>query len=113
MGGMTNIWDGLKVGLELLDSRSSAIVGGIPGNSRNASVFLLTDGVPNVEPPRGYIPTMQRYKEQHDGKYAGIVNTFGFGYNLKSDLLAAYAAEGGVCMPSSPTPDLWAPSSST
>lgn len=93
--GMTNIWEGLKVGIELLDSRTDAIVGGLPGNSRNASVFLLTDGVPNVEPSRGYIPTMQRYKEQHGGKYAGIVNTFGFGYSLMSDLLSDYATEGG------------------
>ena len=82
---MTNIWDGLKAGLDLLDSRTDTIVGGLPGRSRNASVFLLTDGVPNIEPPRGYIPTMQRYKDQHGGKYPGIVNTFGFGYSLKSD----------------------------
>jgi len=92
--GMTNIWDGLKAGLDLLDGRTDTIVGGLPGRSRNASVFLLTDGVPNIEPPRGYIPTMQRYKDQHGGKYPGIVNTFGFGYSLKSDLLSAYASEG-------------------
>lgn len=93
--GTTNIWDGLKVGLDLLDGRTDAIVGGLPGRTRNASVFLLTDGVPNIEPPRGYIPTMQRYKEQHGGKYAGTVNTFGFGYSLLSYLLSAYASEGG------------------
>ena len=92
--GSTNIWEGLKTGLNMLDTRSDTIVGGLSDRSRNASVFLLTDGVPNIEPPRGYIPTMQRYKDQHEGKYPGIVNTFGFGYNLQSDLLSSYAAEG-------------------
>ena len=93
--GMTNIWEGMKTGLDLLSNRGDEIVGGLPSKTRNAAVFLLTDGVPNVEPPRGYIESLRRYKEKNDGRYPGIINTFGFGYNLKSDLLADYASEGG------------------
>lgn len=93
-GGMTNLWDGLKNSLELLAGRTEDNVSGIPGNARNASVFLLTDGVPNVEPPRGYLPTLKRFKDQHGGKYPGIINTFGFGYNLESGLLYDLANEG-------------------
>jgi hypothetical protein len=94
-GGMTNIWDGLKTGLEILEKRDTAIVGGLPANTRSAAIFILTDGSPNVEPPRGYIPTMQRYKDQHGGSYPGVINTFGFGYESVAKLLADYAQEGG------------------
>jgi len=93
-GGMTNLWDGLKNSLELLANRTESSFSGIDGNARNASVFLLTDGVPNVEPPRGYLPTLKRFKDQHGGKYPGIINTFGFGYNLESGLLYDMANEG-------------------
>lgn len=92
--GMTDIWDGLKKGLTILDSRDSSVVGGIAANTRNGAVFLLTDGVPNVEPPRGFIPSLVRYRDQHGGKYPGVINTFGFGYNLTSELLSDYAFEG-------------------
>lgn len=96
--GMTNIWDGLKTGLELLDARDDGIVGGVPANSRSGAVFLLTDGVPNVEPPRGFIPSLQRYRDQHGAKLPGIITTFGFGYNLQSQLLSDYAYEGAGAM---------------
>ena len=93
---MTNLWDGLKTCLDVLSDRSASTVvfNNVPSNIRNSAIYLLTDGVPNVDPPRGYIPSLQRYKEQHDGKYPGVINTFGFGYNLKSDLLLDLAIEG-------------------
>jgi len=82
--GQTNLWDGLEKGLEVLRV----------GNSRaNSAVFLLTDGQPNVEPPRGHLPMLKKYRDQHGG-YPGIINTFGFGYNLDSKLLNELATEG-------------------
>lgn len=94
-GGMTNLWDGLKVSLDELFKRSdSEIFGGTVSSSRAAAIYLLTDGVPNLDPPRGYIPAMQRYRDQNGGHYPGIINTFGFGYNLKSQLLLEIATEG-------------------
>ena len=29
------------------------------------SIMILTDGLPNVIPPRGHIPMLQRYKEKN------------------------------------------------
>jgi Mg-chelatase subunit ChlD len=88
-GGMTNLWDGLEKGLDVLTSEQSP-------NRRNSAVFLLTDGatlshlrnssrlgVPNVDPPRGYIHRLRRYRDSHGGIYPGVISTFGFGYSLK------------------------------
>jgi Mg-chelatase subunit ChlD len=92
--GMTNLWDGLKQSLDMLQQRTADHIDGVPSCSRSAAIYLLTDGVPNVDPPRGYVPSMQRYKDQNGGKYPAVINTFGFGYNLKSDLLLEMAQEG-------------------
>lgn len=83
--GSTNLWDGLLKGMETL--RAVSRDGRIP------SVFLLTDGQPNVAPPRGHLEMLKRYKDEH--KIAYTVNTFGFGYNLDSHLLDELATEGG------------------
>jgi hypothetical protein len=60
--------------------------------ARLAAVLLLTDGMPNIVPPRGHIPMLRRYRDQN-----GIpcnISTFGFGYNLDSALLNEIAIEG-------------------
>ena len=91
-GGMTNLWDGLKNGLDILKNRV------LPGGSvfgNNASVLLLTDGEPNIEPPRGHIPMLKRYADANHGRYPGIISTFGFGYQLDSALLRQIAIQGG------------------
>lgn len=92
--GMTNLWDGLQSGMDILKNRPSS---GDPrtDNSRNAAVLLLTDGVPNVEPPRGFIPMLKRYRDQNGGKFPGSISTFGFGYSLDSGLIRDMASEGG------------------
>jgi Mg-chelatase subunit ChlD len=83
--GSTNLWDGLKTGMDVL--RDSERQGRIP------SVFLLTDGQPNVAPPRGHLEMLKRYKDEN--KINFTVQTFGFGYNLDSKLLDELATEGG------------------
>lgn len=83
--GSTNLWDGLLKGMDVLGAK--------PREGRTPAVFLLTDGQPNVEPPRGHLQMLQRYKEDHKVNY--IINTFGFGYNLNSKLLDELATEGG------------------
>ena len=85
--GSTNIWDGLLKGMEAM-SQSDSI-------GRNSAIFLLTDGCPNIEPPKGHIPSMKDYKDSHGGVYPATISTFGFGYNLQSDLLNEIALEGG------------------
>eukprot|EP00494_Astrolonche_serrata_P006186 UN06203 len=86
----TNLWGGLLKGLEVVAN----------GNKKNknneflSSILLLTDGLPNVVPPRGHLPMLKRYKEEHGGKYGCTVNTFGFGYSLDSPLLVDLSVEG-------------------
>lgn len=91
-GGMTNLWDGLQAGMNILKERS------LPGGTKygnNSAVLLLTDGEPNIVPPRGFIPMMKRYAQQNGGRFPGTVSFFGFGYSLDSMLLRKLAMEGG------------------
>ena len=80
-GGQTNLWAGLKAGLNVMNS--SRNVGGKP---RVQTVLLLTDGQPNIAPPRGHVTTLKNYFDAHP-KLVCTVSTFGFGYNLDSRLL--------------------------
>lgn len=82
----TNLWDGLYTGLEMLGKQ--AVKG------RLAAVLLLTDGLPNVSPPRGELATLKRYRDQHPD-LACTISTFGFGYDINTDLLRGLAVEGG------------------
>jgi uncharacterized protein YegL len=77
--GGTNINEGLELGLK---------------NVPNGLVYLLTDGVPNYEPPRGYMPSLKRFiqREKESGnEITSKVRTFGFGYNLLPELLQNFA----------------------
>ena len=73
----TNIWDGLKTSLDILRLNS-------PPNKMKV-IKLLTDGVPNVEPSRGHEYELNKYFKTHDFKC--MINCYGFGYSLKSELL--------------------------
>jgi Mg-chelatase subunit ChlD len=70
---MTNLWAGLETGMKILapDPISTSPI-------RNKAIFLLTDGLPNRNPPRGILSMVQRYKEKH-GSHHGVLHTFGFG----------------------------------
>ena len=82
----TNIWDGLVKGLTCLEK------GYLPG--RKSDLFLLTDGEPNVSPPRGEKAMLQKYQDEHKDMIFSV-NTFCFGYRLNSELLKGIAAVGG------------------
>ncbi|KAG9046475.1 hypothetical protein FS837_004318 [Tulasnella sp. UAMH 9824] len=67
----------------------------VDSTGRLSSIFLLTDGQPNVEPPRGHIPMLKLYLEsQPKDKTKFTINTFGFGYSLDSKLLNDIAKIG-------------------
>jgi len=83
--GSTNLWDGLFNGLEVLRKA--------PCDKRNRAIMLLTDGEPNIVPPRGHLPMLNNYKDKNDG-LPGIIYTFGFGYRLDSALLVELAVGG-------------------
>ncbi len=78
----TNIWDGIRLAATL--ANSPAYTGA------HIVAMLLTDGFPNVNPPRGIVPSLERLKMQNPWS----LHTFGFGYNLDSALLADIAAWG-------------------
>lgn len=84
--GMTNLWDGLKNGMDVLSQGS--------GEGRLKHVMLFTDGLPNINPPRGILPMLKRLKDKGGGKLPCTINTFGFGYELDSELLSQLAADG-------------------
>ncbi|KAF3912289.1 hypothetical protein AA313_de0203825 [Arthrobotrys entomopaga] len=96
----TNLWDGLKMGMNLLHDvqhkteASGSMSTAKKAEGRLASIFILTDGQPNVNPPRGHIPMLQQWLEAHpDTRFA--INSFGFGYDLESALMSDIARTGG------------------
>lgn len=104
--GQTNLWGGLRAALELIKLNSR------PGVM--STVMLLTDGVPNFDPPdlptdraayagiaargenaQAYVYSLRRYVEGLPGGCLPcVINTFGFGYELDSELLLKLAEEG-------------------
>ncbi|EGR28365.1 von willebrand factor type a domain protein [Ichthyophthirius multifiliis] len=82
----TNLWQGLEYGLDVLNEK----------NSQNLNFLMVfTDGVPNINPPRGHLQMLQKYRKDNKEKIENcIINMFGFGYNLDSELLNELAIEG-------------------
>jgi len=85
----TNLWSGIRDGLELFDTTDR--VGNVQG------MFILTDGAPNnMCPSQGYVKKLQPLLSKMESANGGvpILSTFGFGYKLKSDLLRSIAEVG-------------------
>ena len=80
--GTTNLWDGIKLGMESLPE---------PDPNRTSTVLVLTDGLPNTHPTKGYIPTLQQFRDTHGSNTT--LHTFGFGYSLDSELLESLSLE--------------------
>ncbi len=78
----TNIWDGLHTSLEAIRERSR------PGC--NSAIILLTDGIPNIIPPRGHLPMLDKYLDQYSDLNT-VIHTCGFGYQLDSELLDQFS----------------------
>lgn len=86
----TNLYDGLQTAMDLLKNRTGA-----GATARNAAIMLLTDGQPNINPPRGIVPTLKRYLDAFPGGVPPFsVCTYGFGYDLDSALLNEIASVG-------------------
>ena len=75
--GQTNIWGAIEKGLQLLDNRED--------KTRNSAILMLTDGIPNLSPARGEIDTLKKLRKNKN--FTTPIYTFGFGYNLKRELL--------------------------
>ena len=60
----------------------------------NPNIMILTDGLPNVTPPRGELKSLSNYLDANPALNGVRISTFGFGYSLKSQLLADIATLG-------------------
>jgi len=83
--GSTNMKDGIRVGMNLLAAPSGVA-------PRKKIAMLLTDGMPDSS--SGHVEQVRSFMDKHPG-FRFQLNTFGFGYSLKSDLLLDLAIEGG------------------
>lgn len=54
---------------------------------------MLTDGEPNLNPPRGIIPTLKKYIEIENLDTPNF-HVFGYGYELDTKLLEEIARKG-------------------
>ena len=84
----TNIWAGLMKGLTDLQRKR------VKGQQRYQCMLLLTDGQPNISPPRGEVAMLQKFQDENPDMQC-VVHTFGFGYNLNTVLLQQLAEVGG------------------
>jgi len=84
----TNIWAGLMKGLQDLQGKR------VDGKGRYQCILLLTDGQPNISPPRGEAFMLKKFQDSNP-EMKCVVHTFGFGYNLNTALLQQLAEVGG------------------
>lgn len=101
-GGSTHLWDGIEKGMNVV---REALEANKP-MARCAMVDVLTDGLPNVEPPNmaGFVPSLRDYFEMHH--FLPMVNFLGFGNNIQEDVLDELARESGGHFSFIPSPDM-------
>jgi hypothetical protein len=88
----TNIWDGLRAALDIIVNLPAESV-----RDYNIEIFLLTDGVPNINPPRPITETLESYLTKKCPDRRPKVHTFGYGYSLQSDVLYDLAKVADGC----------------
>jgi Mg-chelatase subunit ChlD len=81
----TNIWDGIRQAAMLASNAAYA--------GHHIAAVLLTDGVSNINPPRGILPTLRSASFSLINPWT--LHAFGFGYGVDSALLADLADWGG------------------
>ena len=91
----TNIWGGVYEALEMAKKYNK--------KTQHQSILLLTDGQPNIYPPAGMIPQLEKYKKMNKGHIAQI-NTFAIGKYIDTPMLDQYAhiGQGQYCFVPSP-----------
>lgn len=85
--GMTNLYDGIIKSWSVIESRDRTNI--------KSSIIVFTDGEPNSNPPRGYIPQLRLIKEQNKGKYQCDINIYTFGTQVNSQLADDISKETG------------------
>lgn len=85
----TNLWAGIRTGLDLFSK--TPVVDNIQG------LYVLTDGMPNhLCPKQGYVTKLRPMLETMAKKRASVptIHTFGFGYQIRSELMQSIAEVG-------------------
>ena len=82
--GMTNLWDGITTCINKIKDNYDI--------NYNISMIVMTDGVSNSDPLRGIIPSLTDIINKT--KLNFTINTFGYGYNIDSNLLEKIAFIG-------------------
>lgn len=88
--GCTNIWDALDKGIDQAIQESQN-----QGNNEyqiNTSLLLFTDGEPNKNPPMGIIPCLEDKLSDLNVNFS--ISSFGFGYQIDSELMVDIAKIG-------------------
>eukprot|EP01022_Parablepharisma_sp_SALTPOND_P019556 TRINITY_DN335_c0_g1_i3.p1 TRINITY_DN335_c0_g1~~TRINITY_DN335_c0_g1_i3.p1 ORF type:complete len:694 (+),score=62.57 TRINITY_DN335_c0_g1_i3:160-2241(+) len=75
--GTTNLWDGLKTSIDLIHANEIC-------KKASTSLWLFTDGQPDSH-PGGIAPALKSYLKGSSPPC--VINSFGFGYSLDSELL--------------------------
>ena len=87
--GSTNLWSGIKTGLSVFENASI--------NNNVQGMFVLTDGMPNhMCPPQGYVTKLKPMLASMAASRPQVpsIHTFGFGYDMRSDLMQSIAEVG-------------------
>jgi Mg-chelatase subunit ChlD len=77
----TNLWDGVRLAIDTIANLGSTV------ERFNIQMYVLTDGEPNINPPGSISETTRQHILRRLPHIAPVINTFGYGYNLDSDLL--------------------------
>ncbi|ORX87767.1 hypothetical protein BCR32DRAFT_324292 [Anaeromyces robustus] len=80
-GRATNMWDGIKVALDLSKS--------IPYENCSKSIMVFTDGDSNINPPTGVYDTLKNAIQSSNDKFT--ISTFSFGNDIGPKLLVDIA----------------------
>ncbi|KAK5344203.1 hypothetical protein LTR61_012024, partial [Exophiala xenobiotica] len=86
----TNLWAGIRTGLDLFSK--NPLVDNVQG------LYLLTDGMPNhMCPPQGYVAKLRPmlHSVARERFTVPTIHTFGFGYQIRSELMQSIAEVGG------------------
>ena len=93
----TNLWDGIRSALDIAAHLPQPTE---ENGALETEIFVLTDGEPNLNPPRPIPETVERYMQKkckHMESRMPRIHTFGYGYNLISHMLYDISRIGGGC----------------
>ena len=76
---MTNLWDGLRLAIDLINQHKELC------KDKTVFTVLLTDGISNIDPPRGIETTLTNYIKANSLK--GPISAFGYSNDINSAVL--------------------------